>query len=170
MILGMSTATFTLLHVLISLIGIGSGLIVLFGLILGKLLNGWNGLFLLTTILTSVSGYAFPVHQILPSHILGAISLIVLAIAVVALYAMHLAGGWRRTYAISAAIALYLNVFVLVAQSFEKVPALKALAPTQKEPPFAIAQLIVLALFVILTVLAAKKFRNQPAKPLARAA
>lgn len=170
MILGMSTATFTLLHVLISLIGIGSGLIVLFGMISSKRLNGWTALFLVTTVLTSVSGYAFPTTHLMPSQILGAISLVALAIAIVARYTMHLSGGWRRTYVISAMVALYLNVFVLVVQSFEKVPALKALAPTQKEPPFQIAQLIVLVLFIGLTILAAKRFREPAAIPLARAA
>ena len=170
MILGMSTAVYTLLHVLISLAGIGSGLIVLYGLITGKRLDGWTALFLISTVATSVTGFGFPFDHLLPSHIVGIISLIALAIAIAARYRFHLAGGWRRTYVISAAIALYLNVFVLVVQSFEKVPALRALAPTQKQPPFVATQVIVLAIFVGLTILAAKRFREDTATPLARAA
>jgi hypothetical protein len=160
MALGMSLATYTIVHVIISLIGIGSGLIVLFGLLNGKLLTGWNGLFLLTTILTSVTGFFFPYTKLTPGIILGILSLIDLAIALYALYAGHLTGAWRRTYAITALIALYFNVFVLVAQLFEKVPAIHALAPTQTEPPFKIAQLLLLILTIVLITLAAKKFRN----------
>jgi hypothetical protein len=160
MALGMSLATYTIVHVIISLIGIGSGLIVLFGLLNGKLLTGWNGLFLLTTILTSVTGFFFPYTKLTPGIILGILSLIDLAIALYALYAGHLTGAWRRTYAITALIALYFNVFVLVAQLFEKVPAIHALAPTQTEPPFKIAKLLLLILTVVLITLAAKKFRN----------
>jgi hypothetical protein len=170
MILGMSTATYTLLHVLISLVGIGSGLIVMLGFLTGKRLDGWTAFFLVTTIATSVTGYGFPFIHLLPSHIVGAISLVMLAIAITARYARHLAGGWRRTYVITASIALYLNVFVLVVQSFEKVPALKALAPTQKEPPFLIAHLVVMALFIVLTILAAKRFHAEdPASEMPRA-
>lgn len=170
MILGMSIATYTLIHVLISLAGIGSGAIVLLGLLSGRRLDGWTALFLVTTVATSVTGYGFPFTHLLPSHILGALSLIALAIAIVARYPRHMAGGWRRTYVISAAIALYFNVFVLVVQCFEKVPALHALAPTQKEPPFAITQGIVLVAFIVLTVLAVKRFRELPARTFARAA
>jgi hypothetical protein len=160
MVLGMSLRTYTQIHVAISLIGIGSGLILVFGMLGGKLLRGWNALFLLTTILTSVTGFGFPVEHLLPSHIVGIISLVVLAIALVALYVFHLAGGWHRTYAICAVVALYFNVFVLVVQSFLKVPALHALAPEGKEPPFLIAQLIVMAILIGLGVGAAKKYRN----------
>ena len=170
MILGMSTAAYTLLHVLISLVGIGSGFIVLFGLLDGKRLDGWTALFLASTVATSVTGYGFPTVQLLPSHIVGALSLVALAIAIVARYARHLAGAWRRTYVITAAIALYFNVFVLVVQSFEKVPALRALAPTMKDPPFLVTQLVVMAIFVVLTVFAVKGFREEPAIPLKRAA
>lgn len=158
--LGMSLETFTLVHVIISLIGIGSGLIVVFGMLNGKLLHGWNGLFLLTTVLTSVTGFGFPFDHLLPSHKVAIISLVVLAIAIVARYVQHLVGGWRRGYAICAVIALYLNVFVLVVQTFLKVPAAHALAPTQKEPPFLIAQLVVMVIFIGLGVGAARKFRN----------
>src|SRR5258708_22929981 len=143
MILGMTT--FTFVHVAISLVGILSGLVVLFGLIAGKRLDGWTALFLVTTVATDVTGYMFPFHKLLPSHVVGGISLVVLAIAIVARYSRHLTGGWRRTYVISAVIALYLNVFVLIVQLFEKVPALNALAPTQSEPPFKITQVVVMA-------------------------
>ena len=160
MILGMSTATYTFLHVLISLVGIGTGLIVMFGFLNGRRLDGMNTLFLATTALTSVTGFGFPFDHLLPSHILGIISLVVLAIAIPARYVFHLAGTWRRIYVITASIALYLNVFVLVAQSFMKVPALNALAPTQKEPPFLIAQLVVMFIFIGLTTLAVKRFRS----------
>ncbi len=160
MVLGMSLATYTIVHVIISLVGIGSGLIVLFGLLNGRLLSPWNGLFLLTTVLTSVTGFFFPYTKITPGIILGVLSLITLAIALFALYARHLSGGWRRTYAVTALIALYFNVFVLVAQLFEKVPAIHALAPTQTEPPFKIAQLLLLILAIVLITLAAKRFRR----------
>jgi hypothetical protein len=160
MMLGMSLQTYTLVHVVISLIGIGSGLIVVFGMLGGKLVHGWNGLFLLTTVLTNATGFGFPFDHLLPSHVVAIISLIVLAIAIVARYVQQLAGGWRRTYTITAVIALYLNCFVLVVQSFLKVPALHALAPEGKEPPFLVAQLIVMAIFIGLGVGAAKKFHN----------
>jgi hypothetical protein len=163
MILGMSTSTFTLLHVLISLAGIGSGLIVVYGMLSGKRLDGWTAIFLTTTVLTSVTGFLFPIEHLLPSHKVGIISLIVLALAILGRYAFHLAGSWRRTYVICAVIALYLNCFVGVVQAFLKVPALKALAPTQKEPPFPVAQVLVLGVFVELMVLASKRFRPTPA-------
>jgi hypothetical protein len=170
MILGMSTATYTFLHVLISLLGIGSGFIVLIGMIERKRLNGWTAFFLVTTVATSVTGFGFPIAHLSPGLVVGALSLVVLAIAIAARYARQLAGGWRATYVVSSAIALYLNVFVLVVQSFEKVPALKALAPTQKEPPFLVAQVAVMALFVVLTIFAVKRFREKPARVFARAA
>jgi hypothetical protein len=164
MILGMSTATYTLLHVLLSLIGISSGFIVMAGFLTGKRFDGLTIVFLATTGLTSVSGFAFPFDHLLPSHILGIISLVVLAVTIPARYVFYLAGAWRGTYVIGAAIALYLNVFVLIAQLFMQVPALKALAPTGKEPPFLIAQITVMAIFVALTVLAARRFRFEPAR------
>lgn len=155
-------SAFTLFHVVLSLIGIGSGFVVLAGLLTGKRLDGWTAWFLATTVATSVTGYGFPVHQLLPSHIVGAISLLVLAIAIFARYSRQLAGVWRRGFVICATLALYLNVFVAVVQAFEKIPALKASAPTQKEPPFLVTQLVVLLVFVGLTVLAAKKFQVGP--------
>src|ERR1700693_3488004 len=122
MMLGMSLSTFTLVHVLISLVGIASGLVVLYGLLSAKRLDGWTSLFLITTVLTSVTGFGFPFDHLLPSHKVGIISLVLLAIAILARYALHMAGAWRWIYVVGAVIALYLNVFVLVVQSFEKVP------------------------------------------------
>jgi hypothetical protein len=164
MILGLSTATYTFLHVLISLIGIGSGLVVMFGFITGKRLDNLTAVFLTTTALTSIIGFGFPFDHLLPSHKLGIISLVVLAVAIPARYVFHLVGPWRWIYVVGASMALYLNVFVLIAQLFMKVPALKALAPTQSEPPFLVAQLLVLLIFVGLTILAAKRFHLQPAR------
>jgi hypothetical protein len=129
MILGMSTETYTFVHVLISLVGIGSGLVVLFGLLNGKRLDDWTALFLATTLATTVTGFGFPFDHLLPSHKVGFVSLVVLALAILARYTFHLAGVWRRVYVICAALALYLNVFVGVVQAFLKVPALKAIAP-----------------------------------------
>ena len=161
MILGMSISTFTLMHVILSLIGIFSGAIVLFGMFSSKKLDGWTALFLATTVLTSVTGFFFPFDKILPSHIVGVISLLVLAVAILALYVYRLVGAWRRIYVVSATVALYLNVFVGVVQAFQKLPFLKPLAPTQSEPPFLLTQLVVLALFVMLTVVAAIRFHNE---------
>jgi hypothetical protein len=167
MILGMSLSTFTLVHVLISLVGIGSGLLVVYGMLLGKRFDGATTIFLVTTVLTSVTGFLFPFERLLPSHIFGIISLPVLALAIYARYARRLAGAWRAIYVVSAVLALYLNVFVLVAQIFLKVPAAHALAPTGKEPPFLVVQLIVLAIFIVLGVFAVKKFREPLANELA---
>jgi hypothetical protein len=163
MILGMSLSTFTFVHVLISLIGIGSGLLVIYGLLLGKRYDGATAIFLVTTALTSLTGFLFPFMHLLPSHVLGIISLVALAIAIMARYGRHMAGRWRSTYVICAVAALYFNVFVLVVQIFEKVPAAHALAPTQKEPPFAVVQLLVLALFVALGISSVKRFHAEPA-------
>jgi len=138
MIWGLSTAAFTELHVIISLIGIGSGLLVAFGLIKGKRFAGATAIFLVTTILTSVTGFAFPNQHITPGIVVGILSCIVLAFALLGRYMFHLRGAWRSVYVIMAMLALYFNCFVLVVQLFEKVPSLHALAPTQKEPPFGI--------------------------------
>lgn len=158
MMLGMSLSTFTAVHVIISLIGILSGLIVLAGLLSAKRMNGWTALFLLTTVLTSVTGFGFPFTHLSPAHKVGIISLVVLAIAILARYSFRMVGKWRWIYVVTAMIGLYLNVFVLVVQSFEKVPALRAMAPTQSEPPFLVAQLVVLVLFIVLTIFAIRKF------------
>ena len=162
MIFGMSTATFTLVHVVISLIGIGSGLVVVFGLLNARRLDRWTALFLVTTVATSVTGFGFPFEHLLPSHKVGIISLVALTLAILARYSFHLAGAWRWIYVVTAMIALYLNVFVLIVQAFLKVPALKAMAPTQSEPPFLVTQLVILAIFVALTILEAKRFRSDP--------
>src|SRR5215469_8762660 len=158
MVLGMSLETFTLIHVLISLVGIASGLIVLYGFLTNKRLDAWTAVFLLTTALTSLTGFLFPFTAATPAIKLGIISLVVLAIAIVTRYVLHLT--WKKTYVIAACTALYFNVFVLVVQSFEKVPSLKAIAPTQKEAPFAVAQIALLLLFVVLTAFSVKRFRT----------
>ena len=160
MVLGISLQTFTLIHVFISLFGIASGLVVMYGFLTSKRLDSWTAVFLTTTALTSVTGFLFPFKGVTPAIKLGVISLVILAVAIVTRYSLHLA--WRKTYVITACAALYFNVFVLVVQSFEKVPTLKAVAPTQKEPPFAIAQIAVLAIFVVLTAVAVKRFRVEP--------
>jgi hypothetical protein len=152
--------TFTLAHVAISLIAIFAGFIVVFGMLAAKRLNGMTAIFLLFTVLTSVTGFFFPFHGITPGIVVGIISLIVLTIAIFARYARHLEGGWRRTYAITAVFALYLNFFVLIVQLFRKVPALHALAPTGSEPPFKIAQATALVLFVARAIFSAKRFRS----------
>jgi hypothetical protein len=164
MILGMSTSTFTLVHVLLSLVGIGSGFVVMCGLLSAKRLDGWTALFLASTVATSVTGFGFPFDHLLPSHKVGIISLLALMLALLARYAFHLDGAWRRIYVAGAVIALYLNVFVAIVQAFEKVPALKALAPTQSEPPFLVTQIVVMALFVVLAIFTTKRFRNAPAR------
>ena len=164
MILGMSTATFVLVHVVISLIGIVAGLIVMFGMLGSKRQPGLTAVFLLTTILTSATGFVIPPllsEKMLPSHLFGLMSLGLLAIACVALYVMNLRGAWRWIYALTALVALYLNMFVLVVQSFLKVPALHALAPSvpPAEPPFAIAQGILLVFFVIVIIGVIRRYR-----------
>ena len=159
MILGMSLEHFTLLHVLICLAGIMSGFVVTYGLLNGERLDRWTAFFLMTTTLTSATGYLFPFHKLLPSHIVGAISLLILPLAIFARYVRRMAGSWRRTYVLAAMIALYLNVFVLIVQGFRKISVLKNLAPTGTEAPFKLAQLLVLAVFILLTVLADKRFR-----------
>src|SRR2546428_6162291 len=126
---GMTTSTFTFVHVLLSLVRIGAGFVVLFGLLTGRQLDGWTALFLATTVATSVTGFGFPVDHLLPSHIVGIISLLVLAVALFARYGLHLPGAWRRVYVVCAAVALYLNAFVGVVQAVLKVSALHAVAP-----------------------------------------
>jgi len=155
--------TFTLIHVGLSLVGIFAGLVVAGGLVAGQRLDGWTGIFLVTTVLTNVTGFGFPFVTFLPSHAIGIISLVVLLIVIVARYWKHLTGAWRRVYVVGAVLALYLNVFVLLVQLFRRLPALIAAAPTQKEPPFLVTQLVVLALFVWLGRAALKGFRGEPA-------
>ena len=158
MILGMLTSAFTLLHVVISLSAIATGCVVTAGLLRSSVAAGWTAIFLATTILTSVTGFLFPADKVLPSHIVGSISLVVLAAAIVALYVYRLARSGRWIFVASALFALYLNVFVLVAQAFLKVPFLKALAPTQSDPPFIVAQVVVMVVFNLLGVKALKSF------------
>jgi hypothetical protein len=168
MILGMSLSTFVTVHVIISLIAIVAGIIVMFGLLNSKSMPGLTGIFLLFTILTSATGFLIPPlvsEKLLPSHIVGALSLVLLAIACIALYGMKLSGAWRWIYAVTALLSLYLNVFVLVIQGFLKVPALHALAPGEPPggPVFAVVQLIVLVFFVIVIIGAVRRFRPMPA-------
>ena len=143
--------------------GIASGFIAILGMINGRWLSRWNAVFLATTVLTSVTGFLFPFKGVTPGIVVGILSMIVLIVAIIARYSGRLAGGWRGTYVISAAVALYFNFFVLIVQSFEKVPALNSLAPTQSEAPFKIAQLLALVLFVLLAFLAFRRFRVEPA-------
>jgi hypothetical protein len=162
MILGMTLSTFTLFHVILSLVGIATGLIVVYGLMTGKRFDAWTATFLLFTVLTSLTGFLFPFTHLLPSHIVGILSLLMLAVAIFARYPRRLEGAWRRIYVICAMVALYLNCFVLVVQMFLKVTALHALAPKGNEPPFLIAQLALLAIFVWLTIVAARRFHCEP--------
>jgi hypothetical protein len=167
MIFGMSVAAFTQLHVIISLVAIISGIIVALAMLGARLMPGMTALFLVTTVATSVTGFMFDtpidaprvIGSLDPAKIIGVISLIFLILAILAIYSYKLAGAWRGVYVISAIVALYFNCFVLVVQSFQKIPFFHALAPTQKEPPFAVAQAILLILFVGLGIAAFKKFR-----------
>jgi len=161
MVWGVTLATFTAVHVVLSLVAIGAGFVVMSGLLGGSDRGGWTALFLVTTVATSVTGFGFPVDHLLPSHVIGIVSLVVLAVAILARYGLRLRGAWRPVYALCAALALYLNVFVGVVQAFLKVSALHVLAPHQTEPPFLVAQLVVLALFIVLAVLAARRFRHE---------
>jgi hypothetical protein len=156
----MILSVLTLVHVLLSLGGILAGFALLAGLLARRWLQTWTTAFLGTTVLTSVTGFLFPFHGFKPSHAVGVLSLVVLALAIYALNGKQLAGGWRRTFVISSIVALYLNVFVLVAQLFMKVPALKGLAPTETEAPFKVTQLTVLVIFVALGILATVRFRD----------
>jgi len=160
----MSLATFTTVHVIISLIAIVAGLVVMFGMLGSNPMPGLTAIFLLFTILTSATGFLFPFTQLLPSHMIGILSLVLLAIACIALYGMRLAGAWRWIYAVTALLSLYFNVFVLVIQGFLKVPALHALAPGEPPggPVFAVVQLIVLVFFVIVIIGAVRRFRPIP--------
>jgi hypothetical protein len=160
MIIGMSLSAFTTLHVLISLLAIALGFVWVADLLRGRQSALIAGLFLLTTILTSVTGFMFPASAVTPAHIFGVISLVALTAAVLALYAFHLRGFWRPVYIVTAVLSLYLNVFVGVVQAFQKIGPLNALAPTQSEPPFAVAQTIVLVLAIIVGWLAVRRFRD----------
>jgi len=154
---------YTIIHTLISLVGIFTSLVVLLGLLAAKRLDGWTRWFLITTVLTSVTGFFFPFHGFTPAIALGIMSLIILAVAIYARYPCQLAGHWHWIYVVTAVIALYFNVFVGVVQAFLKVPALHALAPTQTEQPFKLTELVVLAIFILLGIIAAIRFRPTPA-------
>lgn len=161
MILGLSVSEFTTLHVVISLIGIISGFIVLYGMLTSRNFKSWTGILFVTTIFTSVTGFFFLRDRLLPSHIVGIISLAVLAVALISYYARHGDGAWRWIYVASALSALYLNVFVAVVQSFQKISTLQALAPTQSEAPFIVAQVGVMAAFLILGALAVRRYHSE---------
>jgi len=158
-----SITTFTLIHVLLSVVGIVTGLVVGGGLAGGRQLDRWAALFLVTTVATSATGFGFPFVTFLPSHAVGIVSLVILPGVIVARYVKHFAGAWRRIYALGVVLATYLNTFVLVTQLFRRIPSLIVAAPTQSEPPFAITQALVLALFIWLAVAADKGFRPAPA-------
>jgi hypothetical protein len=151
-------------HVVVSIVAIVAGLPVAAGLLTGRL-SRWTAAFLWTTVATSASGYLLPATELLPSHIVGAISLVALVIAIVGLYRKRLAGWWRPAFVISSTLALYLNLFVGVVQAFQKIPVLTALAPTQSEPPFAIAQGALFLLFFVVVVLAVRRSPRVGAPP-----
>ena len=161
MILGMTASTYTLVHVMLSLVGIGSGFVVMYWLLTRKQFNGWTALFLASTVATSVTGFGFPFERLLPSHNVGIISLVALTIAIVARYVFYLAEAWRWIYVTCAAVAFCLNVFVGVLQAFLKVPPLSAITPNQSEPPFLLTQLLVLSIFIALAIFAAIRFRTE---------
>src|SRR5436190_5137818 len=157
---------YTIIHTLISLIAIFTGLVVVLGLVGGKRLDGWTKWFLVTAVATTITGFFFPFHGFTPAIGLGIISLPFLALTIFARYAKHLAGPWRWIYVIGAVICLYFNLFVAVVQAFEKIPALHALAPTQSEPPFKLTQLVVLLVSALLAIIAAIRFRPTSASVL----
>jgi hypothetical protein len=165
MIFGLSIATYTLIHVVLSLVGMVAGLVVAGGFVAGTRPERWAAVFLVTTIAANVSGFGFPFVHFLPSHAVGIISLMALAVVIVAHYVQHFGGRWRTTYAVGVVLATYFNVFVLVAQLFKRIPVLFVVAPTQSEPPFLLTQGLVAALFIWLGVAAFKGFRTAPAAP-----
>lgn len=163
MIFGIGITTFTLIHTVLSLLGIFAGLVVAGGLVAGKRLDGWTGVYVVTTVLTNVTGFGFPFVTFLPSHAIGVLSLVVLAVVIVARYVKHLEGAWRGVYVVTTVLALYLNVFVLLNQLFRHLPALIVAAPHQKEPPFVVTQVLVLVMFLWLGKAALKGFHGETA-------
>jgi hypothetical protein len=163
-ILGMSTSSFTVLHVLISLVGIAAGAVVVLGMLKNRRIERRTALFLATTVLTSVTGFLFHSASFGPPHVVGVISLVVLTVTIAALYAYRLHGAWRGIYIVGAVLALYLNVFVGVVQAFQKLSFLEPLAPTQSEPPFLVAQLVVMAAFIVLGIFAVIRFHPDGAR------
>ena len=170
MIFGMSISAFTLLHVVVSLVAIVAGIVVVAAMLGSKMVGGWTAIFLATTVLTSVTGYFFPADRVLPSHIVGGISLLVLVLAIAALYGYRLVRSWRWIYVVGAVMALYLNVFVLVAQGFQKIAFLNALAPTQSDPGFIISQSVVLIVFVVVGITVVRSFHPETGTPTLRPA
>jgi hypothetical protein len=164
-ILGISLAAFTHLHVALSIMGIFAGLIVLLGLLGSEELPAVIALFVLTTTLTSLTGFLFPFHGVTPGIVIGVLSLLVLLAAILARYTFHYSGPWRATYVVTAILALWFNVFIFIVQSFEKIPSLHAMAPTATESPFKITQLVVLATFIVLGIRAVRKFHPAPEAP-----
>ena len=170
MIIGMSIATFTILHVIITLIAIATGFIVMFNMVSSKTLSGWSAIFWLTTLLTSVTGFMFPIHGFTPALGVGGFAMVVLAIGLLARYVKRFAGSWRWIYAVTAVVSLYLNFFVLIVQSFQKLSVINPLAP-QVGPPFtgatntqfAIAQAVALLSFIVMGIVTSIKFRPGPA-------
>lgn len=152
--------TLNLIHVIISVVGILSGLVVVGGMLAGNRLNGWTLIFLVTTVLTNVTGFFYPFTILLPSHKIGIISLIILLFAIIARYGKHLEGRWRSIYVIGAVAALWFNVFVLIVQLFLRIPLLLAIAPTQQSPAFIATQLLMLAMFIVLGREAVKGFKT----------
>jgi hypothetical protein len=158
--LGLSFGAFTFLHVMLSIAGIVAGLYVVGGLASGKRLDGWIGVFLVTTLLTNITGFLFPFRVLMPSHILGGISLVVIPVCMYALYGKRLEGSWRKIFVITAVTALYFNVFVLMAQLFAKVPGLIVISPTQQSPAFGATQLVLLVVFVVMGRAARRGFAS----------
>jgi hypothetical protein len=159
MVFGISLSAYTVIHVVISLIAIIAGFVAVIEMSAGRPLGGWNTIFLWTTIATSVTGFGFPISGVTPAIVVGVISLVILAVALLALSVQRLMGAWRWIYVVCAIAALELNVFVLIVQSFQKLEVLKALAPTQSEPPFQIAQVAALVVLIVLAVVAVRRFR-----------
>jgi hypothetical protein len=161
-ILGMSLALYTQIHVAISIIAIAAGLVAVRGMLGSRVLRAVTALFLITTLLTSLTGFLFPFHGVTPGIVIGIISVVLLLAAILALYRFHLAGAWRWIYVVTSIMALWFNVFVFIVQAFEKIPVFHALAPTQSEPPFKIAQLLFLVIFVILGFFSVRSFHPAP--------
>ena len=156
--MGTGLRIFTWVHVAISLVAIGSGFVVIIGLLKSQSLEHWTLVFLATTVATSVTGFGFPVRKFLPSHAFGILSLVLLTAAILAYYSFDLAGAWRWIYVVGAVLSLYLNVFVLIVQAYQKVPMLNALAPTQSERPFLLTHLVMLAIFLVVAIAAVIRF------------
>jgi hypothetical protein len=157
----MDITTVTLFHTVISIVAIAAGLVVVGGLIAGVRIDGWTGIFLVTTAVTSITGFFFPFGKLLASHWIGIISLVILPFVIAARYWKQLRGGWRGIYVVGTVLVLYLNFFILLVQLFRRIPALLVAAPKQTEPPFVLTQLLVLALFAWLGVAAFRRFRPQ---------